>query len=69
MTAMDGQVSAKQFLVNRYLVLIVVFVLIYNFSLQPLNGRNIHVSFANDKPRNSFGDRSGGGGGYGNPGF
>ncbi|XP_074343093.1 glycine-rich RNA-binding protein 2, mitochondrial-like [Apium graveolens] len=33
---------------------------------KPLNGRNIHVSFANDKPRNSFGGRSGGGGGYGN---
>ncbi|KAL1807136.1 hypothetical protein ACET3Z_030204 [Daucus carota] len=30
---------------------------------QPLNGRNIRVSFANDKPRNTFGDNSGGGGG------
>ncbi|XP_017220627.1 glycine-rich RNA-binding protein 2, mitochondrial isoform X2 [Daucus carota subsp. sativus] len=36
---------------------------------QPLNGRNIRVSFANDKPRNTFGDNSGGGGGYGNAGF
>ncbi|KAL8106147.1 glycine-rich RNA-binding protein 2, mitochondrial-like [Apium graveolens] len=36
---------------------------------QTLNGRNIHVKFANDKPRTNFADRSGGGGGYGNPGF
>lgn len=36
---------------------------------QSLNGRNISVGFATDKPRNSFGNRSGGGGGYGNPGF
>lgn len=37
--------------------------------LQPLNGRSIQVSFANDKPRNSFGDRSGGWGGSGDAGF